>query len=336
MSLFANISIIVVSLLLLISFCFIWCRKKKIIKLNMDSKLMETDKGKVEYVHTGNGPVVLSLHGGLGGWDQGIVIADDWLELSKNGFSILSPSRPGYLRTPLETGKTPEEAADAMAAILDDLNIKKVLVLGTSGGGPTALQFVLRHPNRTQALVMLSAISKQHLQPKETQKKWYGKILFSKLGALLLDIGWWIIVGMVKYFPRLMIKSMLKTTTTQDFKLREELDYTMTHPKALKGVQRLMQSQFPLSTRKAGLNNDLETNAHMPIFPTEKINCPALVVHGRLDGNVPFSHAQFTSGTIPNAKMYEVKNGGHLICVGSDSDHIRSVIINFFKDNLKE
>ena len=36
---------------------------------------------------------------------------------------MIAPSRPGYGRTPLSSGKTHEEAADLMAALLDELKI---------------------------------------------------------------------------------------------------------------------------------------------------------------------------------------------------------------------
>lgn len=326
---------IIIIFLLLMLYRFIWWRKESLRRLNGSSQVAVTERGKVEYACIGDGPVVLSLHGGLGGWDQGVVIAQNWLDLVKHGFTVLSPSRPGYLRTPIETGKTPEAAADAIAALLDILKIKKVLVLGTSGGGATALQFALRHPNYIQALVMLSTISERHVQPGRTRKR-YTWFLFSKYGALLLDIGWWIIIGMVKHFPRLMIKSIFNATTTKDFSTREELDYVMTHPKALAGIQDLMQTQFPLSVRKVGLDNDLETYAHLPVYPIEQITCPTLVVHGRLDGNVPFSHSEFVSGTIPNAEMYVVENGGHLVSTGSESEPMQSAIIKFLKENSEK
>jgi len=32
---------------------------------------------------------------------------------------VIAPARPGYLGTPLSTGRTPREKADAMVALLD-------------------------------------------------------------------------------------------------------------------------------------------------------------------------------------------------------------------------
>ena len=41
--------------------------------------------------------------------------------LAGEGFSVLTPSRPGYDDTPSSVGRTAEEAADALAALLDAL-----------------------------------------------------------------------------------------------------------------------------------------------------------------------------------------------------------------------
>ena len=44
------------------------------------------------------------------------------------GYRVLTPSRPGYLRTPLEVGKTAAEQARAFSALLDTIGIKGVIV----------------------------------------------------------------------------------------------------------------------------------------------------------------------------------------------------------------
>ncbi|MDY6796419.1 MAG: hypothetical protein SWK76_14260 [Actinomycetota bacterium] len=77
-------------------------------------------------------PQVLSVHGVPGGYDQAIMLGRPF---TKNGFATICPSRPGYLRTPLSTGRTIEEQADAMAALLDYLELEKVGVVCCSAGG---------------------------------------------------------------------------------------------------------------------------------------------------------------------------------------------------------
>ena len=68
---------------------------------------------------------------------------------------MIAVSRFGYLRTPLPKDASAAAQADAHACLLDALNIKRAAVLGTSAGGPSSLQFALRHPDRTAALVLL-------------------------------------------------------------------------------------------------------------------------------------------------------------------------------------
>ena len=100
--------------------------------LNENSEVATTSRGEIEYVLKGSGPVILFLHGSPGGYDQGTVDMEMWTDA---GFSLLSISRPGYLRTPLSTGETFEEQADAIEALLETLEISKVAIIGASGGG---------------------------------------------------------------------------------------------------------------------------------------------------------------------------------------------------------
>ena len=84
-------------------------------RLQRESQVIQTDSGEIEYATMGEGPAVLVLHGLKGGYDQGIVTA---ALLNETNFEFIAVSRPGYLRTPLETGLTPEEQADALATLL--------------------------------------------------------------------------------------------------------------------------------------------------------------------------------------------------------------------------
>ena len=70
-----------------------------------NSEIANTAHGEIEYILKGSGPVILFLHGSPGGYDQGAIDMEMWIDA---GFSVLSISRPGYLRTPLSTGETPE------------------------------------------------------------------------------------------------------------------------------------------------------------------------------------------------------------------------------------
>ena len=94
------------------------------------------------------------LHGTPGCHDGLSGVADDWL---KEGFGVLAPSRPGYGRTPLVNSYA--EQAHVLAALLDALQIDKVVPLCVSGGGPAGIQFAALHPDRTYALLTECAVT---------------------------------------------------------------------------------------------------------------------------------------------------------------------------------
>src|SRR5215471_9830343 len=127
----------------------------------MNREVAYTSRGPIEYVSVGVTWPILCLHGTPGGCDH-ILLVD---EMVMEGFRLISPSRPGYLGTPLDVGRTPREQADAMAALLDELRLTKVAVLAISGGGPIGLELALHHAGRVSALVMMSAASSKHVTP---------------------------------------------------------------------------------------------------------------------------------------------------------------------------
>ena len=130
-------------------------------RLESESSVVGTARGDIEYRAWGDdGPTILFLHGTPGGYDQAGRMGPI---ASAGGYRVVAPSRPGYLRTPLEVGHTPAEQADAFAALLSALDIERVAVVGASGGGPSALQFALRHPDRCWAHVQLMGVSRARL-----------------------------------------------------------------------------------------------------------------------------------------------------------------------------
>ncbi len=117
-------------------------------------KVLQTPYGPAEYATFGEGKPVLVLHGTGGGCEQGLLVGR-LLDPAK--FKIIAVTRAGYRRTPLTTGPTFEQQADAALAVLDEFQIERAAVIGFSGGGPGAIQFGLRHADRCLGLVLLSA-----------------------------------------------------------------------------------------------------------------------------------------------------------------------------------
>lgn len=135
----------------------------------------------MEYAEAGKGYPVLVVHGAGGGYDQGLILSRIFLS---EDFRVIAPSRFGFLRTPLPANASPAAQADAYIDLLDALNISKVAVVGISAGGPSSLEFALRHPDRVSGLVLVSAVVH-----KEKPMDFMGKIVHE--GIFNSDFLFW-------------------------------------------------------------------------------------------------------------------------------------------------
>jgi pimeloyl-ACP methyl ester carboxylesterase len=310
---------------------FLFWRRRLLAHLRRGSEMVETPHGPVEFARVGTGPVILQLHGGATGYDQTLALRWDAQEA---GVTVLTPSRPGYLRTPLSTGATPEEAADAMSGLLDILGIEKVAVMGTSGGAPTALQFALRHRDRVWALVLQSAVSRRYVEPRRSTHSLLGRVVFSRSGQGLVDFAGWAFHVIARYWPSLLVRMFFNASEDPQLdKAKQRRAYVRRHPAQLAFFHALVASRLSLSARRAGLWNDLHQYADLPVYPLEQITCPTLVLHGRADGNVPFAHAEFIARTVPNADLLALEDCGHLIWVGPGAESAREKVLFFLRQH---
>ena len=97
-------------------------RSGQMLDLAARSEVVKLPAGEMEFAVRGSGEPVLVFHSAPGGYDQSLALCGF---LEDAGFEILAPSRPGYLRTPLSTGPSPETQAEAAAQLLDHLEIPK-------------------------------------------------------------------------------------------------------------------------------------------------------------------------------------------------------------------
>lgn len=303
-------------------------RKARLDAIYSASRVTQTAFGPVEYAQVDDGAVVLLCHGTGCGCDQGEALArllrGDASELP---FRLLTPSRPGYLRTPLEAGRTPEQQADILAALLDELAIEQVVVIGLSGGGPCALQLALRHPRRTRALVMLAAVSQAcRLEQDDPSLQ---RVLSPRMGNRVLDLASWFLSRLALRRPAILARRWFPSLDDLDAaELDKRIKIVLKDPRQVRCTQDFFLAMLPVSVRRAGLRNDCSQFAQLPVYPLEQLRIPTLVIHGRAD-TISFAHAEFTARTIPGAELLAVERCGHLIFVGDTAEQVRSALLDF-------
>ena len=94
---------------------------------------------------------------------------------------MIAPSRPGYGRS--SPAKNYEEVADKLAALLDAIGIEQVAAVHCmSGGGPPAIMFAVRHPQKTKILLTECKVTGgyAHLMVELT-RQWYTKMAMQSI-----------------------------------------------------------------------------------------------------------------------------------------------------------
>src|ERR671912_945162 len=123
-------------------------------RLLAGSRVVSTARGPIEVAVVGAGPPVLVVHGTGGGFDQGMNIARGFMGEWGEEFRRIAISRFGYLRTPMPPDPSSAAQADALAAVLDTLEVPRAAVIGVSAGAHPTAQFALCYPEKVEALVL--------------------------------------------------------------------------------------------------------------------------------------------------------------------------------------
>jgi pimeloyl-ACP methyl ester carboxylesterase len=253
--------------------------------LAQSASVVQTGCGLVEYAERGSGPALLSVHGSPGGSAQGLLFAEYF---RANGFRVIAPSRPGYAGTPLTTGRSISEQADALVALLDVLGLERVALLGASGGGPAAYTLAGRHPQRVACLLQVDSVALPVSPSRLERLTWSSRPLVA-VQLRLVDHGAGRMVTMMGGTP-----ARGPQAAAQAALLRTVI---------------LSGSDWPRT--RPGYDNDDAQFASLSPLPLAQITCPTLIVHGSADTTVPTGHAERAQAAIAGSQLRWIPGGRH-------------------------
>jgi pimeloyl-ACP methyl ester carboxylesterase len=283
-------------------------------RLVAGSRIAPTRHGPIEYTVRGHGPPVLVVHGAGGGYDQGVHFAR---ALGGDASRCIIPSRFGYLRSPLPADASPAAQADAFADLLDTLGIERVALLAMSGGVPPSLQFALRHPERTSALVLISSAP---YTPLTADQK--------------LPVPIWVYHALFRSdFPFWLIHKVARARMETMFDVTPALRAAMS-PEERAMVTGMVDAFQPVTQRMDGVRNEgaaIDPRAGQRV---EAIDSPTLVVHARDDHINPYGVGAYTAEHIPGAEFMSLATGGHLL-LGHHAE-VRARAAAFLREHAAE
>jgi pimeloyl-ACP methyl ester carboxylesterase len=271
------------------------------------SMVLTTELGDIEYSVEGEGPAALLIHGAGGGYDQGMLIGKKALG---DGFMYITVSRFGYLRSPLLEESTVKNQAAIYAALLNHLEIDQAVILGASAGGPSALQFAHDYPDRSRALVLLSAVSIFMGEEIPLSTKVINTIQKS-------DFSYWLVLK--------MFRSQFSGMVGIPQDLYDELN-----PEDKQYADDMLDFMHPMSPRRPG-NIHEATIRPLSGEAMSKITVPTIVFHAKDDLLVTYNHAEFVHRNIKNSELVSFDSGGHALV--AELSNIPARIEDFLKQN---
>jgi len=253
------------------------------------SEVYSSEYGDIEFAVEGEGPAALLIHGAGGGYDQGMLIGKKALG---DGFTYISVSRFGYLRSPFMEESTVENQSAIYAAVLDHLEIDEAVILGASAGGPSALQFAHDYPERSSALVLLSSVSMYMGDEIPISTRIINTIQKS-------DFSYWLVIK--------MFRSQFSQMVGIDKNLYAELS-----PEDKQYADDMIDFMHPMSPRRPGNIHEAEIKP-LTGEAMGDISVPTIILHAKDDFLVTFDHADFVHKNIAHSELVTFESGGHAL-----------------------
>jgi pimeloyl-ACP methyl ester carboxylesterase len=248
---------------------------------DVDRPAVEVSGVRIAYRQAGTGPPLVLLHGGM---EDSRAWTRQFESLAEH-FTLLAWDAPGCG----QSSDVPEtwrlaDFADALSALLHELNVGHPHVLGLSWGSSVALEFYRRYSATPASLILASAYAgwAGSLTPEEVAARHASVLAAADLPREELLKGW---------------PGVLSTAATPE--LIEEVmslaadNSGLAHP----GGYRAMAH----SMAEADLRD---------VLP--EIRVPTLLLYGELDERSPLQVAEDLCAQIPGAELGVIPGAGHL------------------------
>lgn len=177
-----------------------------------------------------------------------------------------------------------------LEAVVDTIGVRRFPLLGISQGGPIAVAYAVRHPERVSHLILHGAYARglNLRDPTSAQR-----IEFDALLNLILA-GW----GRENpAFRQVFTSLFMPDGTPEQLRWFNDLQRASTSP----------ENAARLFTEFAGI--DVRELA-------PRVTCPTLVLHSREDERVPYREGCLLAALIPDARFVTLETRNHLMLEG--------------------
>jgi pimeloyl-ACP methyl ester carboxylesterase len=247
---------------------------------------------------------VLAHHGTPGSRHIYGPTADD---AAAQGLRLISYDRPGYGKSAPHPGRTVADCASDVRAICQALGISRLAMWGGSGGGPHVLACAALLPDLVTAAAALCSLAPYGAEGLD----WFdgmGQEGADDFLALLTDDR-----RAAQRFDQHRAEALAATADTIAATMEDFL--TPADAAVLTGdlAEFAVRCDHDgLAPGSQGWHEDNRAHISPWGFDLSSITIPVLVMHGRHDQFVPFSHGQWLAAHLPGAEARLLSQDGHL------------------------
>ena len=283
----------------------------------------------------------IRLHGGrdidvlLGGaeTDLGLVVDHgtrgeatryaSWNEAaSARGLRLVGFSRPGYATSSRLPGRDVAAVIPDVAAILDEVGVRKFVTMGGSGGGPHSIACAALMPGRCSAAAALVTIAPSHA-PGLDWLEGMAQVNVDEFGAALRGeepLRAWMEATGAQY--RNITGPQILTALGDALPpVDQRILTTEWAERAATGMRRALGDGFD-----GWVDDDLAFTRPWG-FDLAAIRVPVRVWQGELDRLVPVSHGRWLADRIPGARFELASGHGHFSLGETHRDAILDALV---------
>jgi pimeloyl-ACP methyl ester carboxylesterase len=174
-----------------------------------------------------------------------------------------------------------------LEAVIDAAGFDRVTLLGISQGGPVAVAYAARHPERVSHLILFATYARGRLmRDSSPSAREQAQLMIS-----LIRMGW----GQGQpAFRRLFTTLFIPDASSEQMEWFDDLQRVTTDP------------ETAVRIRHARNHDDVTREA-------AQITSPTLVMHARDDALVPFSEGRLLATLIPGARFVPLDGRNHIL-----------------------
>jgi pimeloyl-ACP methyl ester carboxylesterase len=238
-------------------------------------------------------PAVVLIHGASGNLEDMRLALGEKLASSHRVILIDRPGHGWSSRPERDDCASPARQAELVAGALEQLGVRRAILIGHSWGGAFATAYALAFPERTAGLVLLSAPT----HPWPANPGWYNKlVLLPYIGPLFLrtcvyPLGLLLVAG--------ASRSVFEPQAVPEDYVRRAAILLVLRPKTFYSNARDLALLESFITTQVPRYVDLRT--------------PTVIITGDRDTMVsPQINARVLAATLPCAKLILLKDIGHM------------------------